>query len=103
MGWTVLLAGSIVEIVAVFAVLILLVNFRSAQRATDSLPLPVRGLLLLLAPVSVLAQEVKMRRLTFPFVDWRMYSDADRGPILTFQHHDGVRADGTHIPLSLER
>lgn len=101
--WSWLLAGSMAEIAAVFAVLILLVNFRSAQRAMDGLPLLMRAFLLLLALVSVVAQEAKIRHLTFPFVDWRMYSDSHRGPLLTFQHYDGVRFDGTRIPLSLGR
>ncbi|MCP3979150.1 MAG: hypothetical protein GY716_07435 [bacterium] len=103
MRWNVLLVGSMFEIAAVFAVLMLLVNFRPAQRAMDGLPLRMRVLLLLLALISVLAQEVKMRHLTYPFVDWRMYSDSDHGPLLRFQHYDGVRADGTRVPLSLGR
>jgi hypothetical protein len=99
-GWKRLVAGSLLECTLICGMLLLVVNARPVQRVLAAVSPGHRRLLIALAFLSLWSQEVKVRALTFPFVDWRMYSDAVRSPRFRFLQYDGLTAAGQRTPVT---
>lgn len=103
LGWYALIPGTLLETTVMAALLVLLVNTRLVQELLGALPRWQQLMLLLLAMLSMTGQALKSRPLTFPFVDWRMYSDLLSGERITILELEGVGPNGERYPLSLGR
>jgi hypothetical protein len=99
-GWQRLVAGSLVECTLASAVLLLLVGWRPVQWALGALPRWQKLLLVLLAFLTLCAQEFKVRARTYPFVDWRMYGDRVETASVRLLQVEGLLRDGRRIPLA---
>lgn len=98
--WNHLIIPSLIEATIIAATLLALLSFREIRGILGGLSRGKRGLLFLLAVASVWAQEFKLRPLTFPFVDWRMYSDRVNPEQLLLQF-EGVGSSGQRRSLAL--
>lgn len=99
-GWRRLIAGSVVECTLLSGVVLLLVSWRSLQWALGALPSWQKQLLMILAFLSLCAQELKVRAVTYPFVDWRMYSDKVETATVRLLQYEGLLQDGRRISLA---
>lgn len=98
--WNHLIIPSLIEASLIAATLLALLCWREIREVLGGLSRWQRGLLFTLAIFSVWAQEFKLRPLTFPFVDWRMYSDRVAPEQLMLQF-EGVTLGGKRQQLSL--
>jgi len=96
-------ASQFVEAFFYLILLVLFLSLRPVQAFAKSLPKPHQWIFVLFLVLMLVGQVGTRARLTFPFVTWWMYGDAERSSKLMTYDVEGIMADGERVTIQPNR